>query len=155
MASHIDGWHLSLSLSSNLTPGGWAEFQDFDLCVKPYDETVRETDDPVRWGRLVVQAAHQAGLEPSPGPRLEGWVREAGFVNVTHRRFKIPSSAWPKDAALKKLGAYLLAVNLQGLEGYSLRLLCDVLGWKEAEVHVLLAGVRRMLKDVRWHGFWE
>lgn len=40
---------------------------------------------------------------------------------------------------------------LDGLEGFSLRLLCDVAGWTENEVYVLLANVRKELKNPAIH----
>lgn len=139
---------------ANLVPGGWVEFQDYTILPESDDDSVTENDVVIKWERLLIDAAYKIGREPCPGPKLEQWVRDAGFVNITHRRFKIPGNTWPKDPAMKKLGAWLLAVNLQGVEGYSLRLLCDVLGWTEAQVHVLLAGVRTQLKDRNWHGYW-
>jgi len=141
-------------VNSNLAPGGWAEFQDYSILPAGDDETVKLDHPVVRWEHLLSEAAYKIEREPSPGPKLEQWVRDAGFVNITNRKFKLPCNTWPKDPALKKIGAWFLAVNLEGLEAYSLRLLCDVLGWTEAEVHVLLASVRAQMKDRNWHGYW-
>jgi len=40
-----------------------------------------------------------------PGPHLGGWIKDAGFVNVTVRKFLIPHNIWPKDERLKRVGA--------------------------------------------------
>jgi len=104
---------------------------------------------------MLGEASTRIGREPCPGPKLEKWVRDAGFVNVTHRVFKMPSNIWPKDPHLKRLGGYILTNCLDGLEGFSLRLLCNVFGWTEAQVYVFLVDVRKKLKDRDWHGYWD
>jgi len=86
-----------------------------------------------------------------PGPRLEEWAKEAGFKNVVHQKFKFPIGPWPQDAQLRQVGLYNIKQILDGLEAFSLRLYCDVLGWSEAEAHVLLAKVRQELKSGKVH----
>ncbi|KAK3689208.1 S-adenosyl-L-methionine-dependent methyltransferase [Podospora appendiculata] len=135
----------------NLNPGGWAEFQDFDLLFDCDDGTLDQDNPALKWVRLTIQAAEKIAREPCPGPKLEQWVRDAGFASVTHRRFKIPIGIWPKDPALKELGLYNISQMLEGLEGFSLRLMCDVLGWREEEVQVMLAAVRKELKSGKLH----
>ena len=113
-------------------------------------------DDVVcKWQNLLEDASRQVNKVPSPGPFLEQWVRDAGFVNVRHRVFKIPANGWPKDPKLKLIGEWMTVNTISGLEGFSLRLLCDVLGWKEEEVLVLLVNVRKQLPSREWHGYWD
>ena len=80
-----------------------------------------------------------------PGPKLEEWVKDAGFVNVVHKKFKFPVGPWPKDEHLKTVGLWNLTQVLEGLDGFSLRLYCDVLGWAEDEVKTMLQNVRQEL----------
>lgn len=82
-------------------------------------------------------------------------MREAGFKNVTHRRFKFPVGPWPKDRNMKEIGMYNLAQVLQGLEAFSLRLFCDVLGWQKEEVLVLTSKVRKELKSPAIHAQFD
>jgi len=126
----------------NIVPGGWVEFQDFDLKLYSDDGTLPADASSLAWDKYIIEATERIGREPSPGPRLEGFIRAAGFRNVTKRQFKIPIGAWPKDPALQELGALYLAQMLEGLEGFSLRPMCDVLGWKDEDVRGLLAKVR-------------
>lgn len=100
---------------------------------------------------LLLGAARETGREPSPGPHLEGWVKDAGFTNIVHKKFRFPIGPWPKDHHLKTVGMYNLAQLLDGLEGFTLRLFCDVLGWDEKAVVVLLAKVRKEVKDPGLH----
>jgi len=139
-----------------LNPGGWVEFQDYDIMLR--GDTSGDNDLlSVQWATHHVDAARQIGREPSPGPRLEHWVKQAGFVNVRHHKFKIPVGDWPKDAKMKLIGAWMLENTLSGLGGFSLRLFCDVLRWSEDEVHVFLAGVRKQLpqRQFRWYWNWH
>lgn len=46
---------------------------------------------------LLREACDRIGRTLDPGPLLEGWVRDAGFQNVHHRRFPLPIGTWPKD----------------------------------------------------------
>ena len=42
-----------------------------------------------------------------------------------------------------------------GLEAFSFRLLTQMLGWKLEEVHVLLANVRKNLRDPKLHAQFD
>jgi len=86
-----------------------------------------------------------------PGLQLEEWTKAAGFKNVVHQKFKLPIGPWPQDPQLRQVGLLNLKQVLDGLEGFSLRLYCDVLGWSETEAHVLLAKVRRELMSGKLH----
>ncbi|KAK3360550.1 S-adenosyl-L-methionine-dependent methyltransferase [Lasiosphaeria hispida] len=139
------------SAYENIVPGGWVEFQDFDLNLYSDDGTLPADASSLAWDKYIIEATEQIGREPSPGPRLEGCIRAAGFRNVTKRQFKIPLGAWPKDPALREVGALYLAQMLEGLEGFSLRLMCDVLGWKAEEVRELMAKVRSEFVSGKQH----
>jgi hypothetical protein len=142
-------------LHSNLTPGGWAEFQDFDLQYYSEDGSLKEGSHTLTWINTLLEAARKTGREPSPGPRLEGWVRDAGFTNVTHQRFRFPIGPWAKDPHLKEVGLYNIQQVLSGLEAFSLRLFCHVLGWPKDEVLVLLSKVRNELKNPNLHAQFD
>lgn len=98
-----------------------------------------------------LEGAQKIQRNPSPGPKLEGWVKAAGFQNVVHRRFRLPIGPWPKDPHMKQVGMCTLASLLDGLEAISMKLFCGVLGWSEQEVHVMLAKVRTELKGRIFH----
>ena len=53
---------------------------------------------------------------------------DAGFTNVTERIVKVPNGSWPKDKRLKVWGQWFQYFVLQGLEGFTIRLLTEVLG---------------------------
>jgi hypothetical protein len=41
--------------------------------------------------------------DPNPGTHLEGWLRNAGFVELKQEIFKLPLGVWPKDEKLVRL----------------------------------------------------
>jgi hypothetical protein len=82
-------------------------------------------------------------------------VRDAGFVNVVHRRYRVPIGAWARDPVLKEVGTWNWRQVWNGLEGLSMRLYTGVLGWGEEEVRGLLERVRRDLKDPGVHALFD
>jgi hypothetical protein len=109
----------------------------------------------MKWINGFLEAAEKIQREPSPRPKLERWVKDAGFRNVVHRRFRFPIGSWPKDAHMKDVGLCTLASLLEGLEAISMKLFCGVLGWSEEEVLVLLAKVRSELKTRAFHAQFD
>ena len=67
----------------------------------------------------------------------------------------MPWGFWPKDPAIKEIGIFNLQQMLNGLEAFSLRPFCEIMGWTEEQVLVFLAGVRKEMKDPRIHGYFD
>ncbi|KAK3353296.1 S-adenosyl-L-methionine-dependent methyltransferase, partial [Lasiosphaeria hispida] len=156
MAASIFDWpKLVSTIYENLAPNGWAEFQDFDLQYYSDDASLQPDDPLLVWISTLLDAARTLGREPNPGSKLAGWVKDAGFKNIVHRRYKVPIGPWPKDPLLKEVGAYNLAQVMGGLEGLSLRLYTGVLMWKAEEVQALLVKVRRDLADPKIHAMFD
>ena len=44
----------------------------------------------------LVGSFEKAGFVGSPGPELEKWFKETGFINVKAERFSVPVGMWPK-----------------------------------------------------------
>ncbi|KAF7553974.1 hypothetical protein G7046_g6945 [Stylonectria norvegica] len=152
MAASIKDWpKLVGSIYDNVSTGGWVEFQDYDLEWYSDDGTLTEEHETYKWVQAFLQACRKLGRDPCPGPKLEQWVQDAGFSNVVHRRFKFPLGPWAKDPHKKDVGMCNLVQTLDGLEAFSLKLFCGILGWSEAEVLVLLANVRREMKSRTMH----
>jgi len=148
-------------MCSNVKPGGWVELQDFDLDIQSdndnsddappsHSNSGSNSDLAVfQWVKIIIETAKSIERDPSPGPGLEGWMQAAGFIDVTHRVFKIPLGGWPEDPELQEIGYLYLAQTLEGMEGFSLRLMCGVLGWDLERVRELLARVRKDLMTRR------
>jgi hypothetical protein len=82
--------------TSNLAPGGWAEFQDWDCTLRSEDGSTKGTSIE-QYYNVIIAAYTDAGYEIGPGPLLEGWLREAGFENIHVEKFLIPMGGWPKN----------------------------------------------------------
>lgn len=52
------------------------------------------------WTRHIVEGLKKVGMEPEPGPKLEGWMKDAGFINIHQKILPIPVGVWPKDKRL-------------------------------------------------------
>src|ERR1035438_5408437 len=92
----------SFTASENL---GFVEFTDFDLVIRSDDGTLDGTTLQ-SWGDTLPQAGRAIGREPCPGPKLEEWVRNAGFTNIVSKVYKLPIGPWAKDPQFKLVGAY-------------------------------------------------
>ncbi|KAI9804639.1 MAG: hypothetical protein M1833_006714 [Piccolia ochrophora] len=132
-------------------PGGWAEFQDFETPYYCEDGSLTEDHATMKWSRAFVKAANTLGQDPSPGPKFKQLAKDAGFINVEQKVYKMPIGPWALDKQLKNVGALNLLQTLEGMEGFTLRLFTAVLGWKPEEVQVLLAQVRKEFNDGKIH----
>ncbi|KAK6209742.1 UMTA methyltransferase [Colletotrichum tabaci] len=156
MAASIANWpKLVKNIFEHLKPGGWVEFHDMDPEIYSEDGTYTEKHATWQWNQTFLRTMRSIGRDPCPGPQLEGWVRDGGFNNVFHQRFKAPLGPWPKDAYHKDLGMINLAQMLDGLEGFTLRVFCGVLKRSEAQVLVETAMVRKEMKENAYNGIYD
>ncbi|KAL1994793.1 hypothetical protein VTN49DRAFT_980 [Thermomyces lanuginosus] len=126
----------------SVKPGGWVEFQDWDVYPNSPDGSVDGT-----WFRQyydeVSGAFEEAGYDVRPGIKLEQWFKDAGFVNIHVEKFIVPHGVWPKDKHLKKLGAWNQAQGeASGFESVALAILTRYKKWTKEEVLVLAAKAR-------------
>jgi hypothetical protein len=80
------------------------------------------------FSRLFSEAAKVNGMEGDIAPKLEGWLKDAGFVNVQVKIHKPAVGTWPTDKKEKEIGAWNLLLLNTGLSGIYMRLLCTQLG---------------------------
>jgi SAM-dependent methyltransferase len=139
----------------NVKPGGWVEFQDFDIEFYAEDGTYSQTSSAAIFMRMLTGSARTAGKEPCPGPKLEQWIKDAGFKNVVHQKFKLPVGPWPRDQRQKEIGLFNLVQCIDGLEAFSMRLFTSTLNWDPEEVKVLCSKVRAELKNKTSHRMFD
>ncbi|KAF2258124.1 S-adenosyl-L-methionine-dependent methyltransferase [Lojkania enalia] len=141
-----------------LKPGGWVEFQDFD--TRFYTSSGGEFNSEsiiAEWADKLADGVRKFGIEPDPGPRIEGWVKEAGFANVVAKTLPFPVGTWPKDKRLKEIGAFNLIMFLDNLEGITMRTFTNAHGWTPEEVKVICAKLRPAFKNPKMriqHNFY-
>lgn len=88
------------SVFRHLRPGGWVEFADFDQDYYSQDDTLKHDSALQRWRQLFQESVQVNGRTLRPGPDLERWLRDAGFVNVGVFKKIVPVGPWPKDPKL-------------------------------------------------------
>ncbi|KAI9806983.1 MAG: hypothetical protein M1833_002641 [Piccolia ochrophora] len=138
----------------NVAPGGWVEFQDYDMQYYSEDGSLKPDAPTAKWIGLSIKAAYDNGRDPSPGPKLEGWGDGRRTSNwcvsctlLLYGQTHMTKAIQPQ----KTVGAWNLLQILEGLEGFSLALFTRTLGWSLEEVQVLLAQVRKDLRDPAIH----
>ncbi|TQN66701.1 putative methyltransferase tdiE [Colletotrichum shisoi] len=139
----------------NLEPGGYIELQDNAFPILCGDGTLKPDDAMARWSTLMMEGTELIGrpiTAPADFRRLLG---EAGFEDVVEHRRVWPTSPWPKDEALRRLGFWTQACSLDGVEPGALALFTRVLGWTREEVLVFIAGVRKDFWNRDIHAYWN
>lgn len=101
MIGSIRNWPRLIAQSfTHVVPGGWVEYHDFDARYYSEDGSLLK-DSPIdSWVTTWMKASNDAGRDPQPGPKLFGWLQEAGFINVKQERYRLPIGPWPKDSQL-------------------------------------------------------
>ena len=140
-------------MGRQLEPGGWLEVQDHCYPLRSDDDTIKGTKI-LEWSMFVAEAAEQTGRSVTVAPIFKSMMEEAGFTDIVVKSFKLPTNSWPKDPGYKKLGALTFHANMEGLDGISLQLFTEVLGWTAEDVRVYLVDVRKNLKSRNIHGYW-
>ncbi|KAK1637579.1 S-adenosyl-L-methionine-dependent methyltransferase [Colletotrichum phormii] len=156
MAGSILDWpKLVKNIYGHLNPGGWAEFQE--MICEYYSDDGSYTVKHATWGwnKTLVRTLESIDRDPNPVPKVEGWVVDAGFRSIFHQRFKTPIGPWPKDPHYKEVGLLNLAQNLEGLEAFSMRLMCGVLGRTREQALAQIQEVRKELKSGVFHALFD
>jgi hypothetical protein len=76
---------------------------DFDLEFISPDGSLVDGSDLNQLNREFLETTRAANMEPSPGPQLERWMRDAGYVDVAAARRFLPIGTWPADPHLVSL----------------------------------------------------
>lgn len=76
-----------------MSPGGWLELQEIDMSAL-FDENQAPISESWAWLSEQQAAWANRGLDMSCAPKLEGYLREAGFVNVQVKEFRWMFGSW-------------------------------------------------------------
>ncbi|KKA25125.1 hypothetical protein T310_0830 [Rasamsonia emersonii CBS 393.64] len=139
---------------NNTKPGGWVEFQDWDMLIRSEDGTTKGSAIE-KYYQAIIPAFEKAGYPTRPGPQLEEWFRETGFVNIHVHKYRVPIGVWPKDSHYKKLGTLFLLSAEKGFEGAAMAVLTRFESWSPEEVTVLAAGALSDAKNPKIHGLFD
>ena len=137
----------------NLKPGGWMEMQDHECWLNSDDDTINEAPWCREWIQNVEIASTNIGKRLNVAHLHYQWMVDAGFVDVEQQVHKIPIGSWPKDKKLKRIGAIWRHLLVEGLEGLSLKLFTEHLGYDYENLQALLAECRNDIKQKGVHAY--
>lgn len=138
----------------HLNPGGYIEIFETRHPLVCDDGTLSEDSAVQKWSRLCLEASIKIGMPMNSSLYHKQRLIDAGFVNIVEKNFKWPMNSWPKDPKMKDLGAWGLEAIYEGLQALSLMHIVGVLGWSVEEVEVLLAQVRKDMRNTSIHAYW-
>lgn len=155
MGNAIKDWpRLVRQCFEHTKPGGWVECIDLDLGWRSPDDSLTPDLASKHFNTVFLKASREAGLEPCPGPLLEGWLKDAGFTHVAVESRVWPVGTWPADKHLKEVGAWNYLQIMEGLEAFTYALFTRVLGYTRQEVDVVCAKIRKEMKDPKMHAYF-
>ena len=97
LAAAIRDWSKLVRQAFDATqPGGYAEYQDFDLSIYSLDGSLISDLEVAEWISTLRDASCSFNRDPCPGPELEGWLKDAGYQDVHHEKFILPIGDWPQ-----------------------------------------------------------
>ena len=111
-----------------MQPGGWVESLELWGVSKSDDGTLKADSPAHKWVEIFKEIEKITGKSFFWDDKMAQSISDAGFVNVQGRRIKVPVGTWPKDKTLKQWGAWNRHFLLEGLEGFSIRGLTELLG---------------------------
>lgn len=117
-----------LTYSRHVVPGGWVEQVERSTIFRCDDNTIMPGSAMQRWGEIFGEVGEKLGLDFRAAENSYSAIRDAGFTSVAERVIKLPLGPWAKDKELKIWGTWYRHVLLEGIEGFALRSLTDVLG---------------------------
>lgn len=80
-------------------------------------------------------------------------VKDAGFVDVTVKKYKYPWGPWPKNKELKHLGGVSACLLETGLEAYGMAMITKALGVDNDEVKKVCQEVVEEVKRRKVHAY--
>lgn len=72
------------------------ELQEIESRVICDDGTLPPDSAWARWDILMNEAAEKYGKTVVAAPKLAGYLKSAGFTNITTKVYKLPVGDWPK-----------------------------------------------------------
>lgn len=136
---------------ANLKPGGYIELQDLNFPPRCDDGSAPPDSPMMQWCRYLIEGAHNLGLDVEASSSFPALLAEAGFIDIQSETHAWPMNSWPKDKAMKQRGMWAMQNFLQGLHGFTMAYFTKGLGWKPAEVEVMVSQVRAQTRDKRSH----
>ncbi|KUJ20795.1 S-adenosyl-L-methionine-dependent methyltransferase [Mollisia scopiformis] len=135
----------------HIKPGGKIEISEGRANFYCDDGTMAPDSHTSKWLTEFHKIGASIGLKLDFIEDIPMLLEEAGFEDASLMNRVVPVGSWPKNKALKRIGAVFRLQFLEsGLEAYSSALFTRS-GWSELELQVLLAHVRNELLSNQMH----
>lgn len=92
------------------------------------DGTLKEDSALRRWWDVFREIGEKVGKPFDASEVARESIEAAGYINVEERSYKVPIGPWTKNKTQNLWGRWNRAFLLEGLEGFALIGLTDVLG---------------------------
>lgn len=137
---------------ANLEDGGWFEIKGGMLPLACDDDTLEGTAVQ-EWSSGMVEISRKMGRPFDNPTHWKEWMEEAGFKNVQEKQIVVPINNWPKDPKLKQIGLWQHLNLRTGLQGFTVKLFVEYLGYSEEKVEEVLNQVRKDLQNRGIHAY--
>ncbi|KAI8712755.1 hypothetical protein NCS52_01374500 [Fusarium sp. LHS14.1] len=152
MTGTVPDWtELLKKVHKHLKPGGWVEHVELWGDARSDDETLTPESPLKTWVKIFNEVGEKINRPFFWNPVDP--IKEAGFTNITEDKVKVPIGTWPKDKHLKQWGAWNRQFLLQGLEGFSIRSLTELLGWEYEKAQMFLVDMRKEILSRDVHSY--
>ena len=152
----VSDWpRLYRQIYNHTKPGGWFQQMEMSIEFKSDDGTVGPDHVMALWSRTFIEAGERMGKTFKIANNAARLIREAAFVDVEERWYKIPVGRWPKDKRLRELGFWNYNYCMEGLEGWAMYLLTRVMNWSVLEVRDLVTKMKNALNDRKSHAYYR
>lgn len=140
-------------LNSHLKPGGYLQL----ACVWPVpgcdDETLPKECAYVEVSRIFQEIGAKIKADPDAPLHFHEYLGESGFTKVSQTILKIPTSPWPKNPRLKRVGALELMNLMEAAQAFLLRGYTKEFGKTREELELLLMQMRKELTTQMYHSY--
>ena len=135
----------------HIKPGGKIEISEGRANFYCNDGTMKSDSQTAKWLTEFHRIGESIGMKLDFIEDIPPLLAEAGFENSELTNHVVPVGSWPKDKALKRIGAVFRLQFLEsGLEAYTAALFTRN-GWSDVETQVVLAHVRQELMSNKMH----
>ncbi|KAK1775505.1 S-adenosyl-L-methionine-dependent methyltransferase [Copromyces sp. CBS 386.78] len=138
-------------------PGGYIEHIDASGTALSDDGSVDNKVHAVgQWGPMWQEAGRKIGFEVDlhSNNLMENAMKEAGFVNIVTKDYKVPFSPWSDDKKMHELGMYFYAAMNSDLRGSLQYMFGTIMGWTDEEINIYIQHVRKEMKNKDIHGYF-
>lgn len=149
MYGSIPDWtELNRKVLKHLKPGGY--YEHVEIGCQGMSDHVELPSDHIfhTWANCFYEAGDKMGrtFKICLDGESKKHMQEAGFVDIQETKLKLPVNSWAKDQKLKQAGTYFHHALERDMEGFSMFICTQLLGWSPEEVHVLVAKMRQAIR---------